>query len=40
LIEVETLERDDFEKILIANGIVPKKKQEIDPRPQVIAPTV
>ena len=29
LIEVETIERDEFEKLLIANGIVPKKKQEI-----------
>ncbi|TSC83473.1 MAG: cell division protease FtsH [Parcubacteria group bacterium Gr01-1014_17] len=29
LIEVETLERAEFEKLLIANGIVPKKKQEI-----------
>lgn len=29
LIAVETIERDDFEKILIANGIVPKKKIEI-----------
>ncbi len=28
LIEVETLERDDFEKLLIANGITPKKKEE------------
>jgi cell division protease FtsH len=28
LVEVETLERDDFEKILIANGITPKKKEE------------
>jgi cell division protease FtsH len=29
LIEVETIERDEFEKLLIANGIVPKKKQEL-----------
>jgi cell division protease FtsH len=28
LVEVETIERDEFEKILIANGIVPKKKEE------------
>ena len=28
LIDVETLEREDFEKILIANGITPKKKPE------------
>jgi len=30
LMEVETLERDEFEKILIANGITPKKKQDIE----------
>ena len=30
LIAVETLERDDFEKLLIANGIVPKKKEGQD----------
>jgi len=30
LIESETLERDDFEKLLIANGIVPKKKEDIE----------
>jgi len=29
LIEVETIERDEFEKILIAHGITPKQKQEI-----------
>ncbi len=28
LVEVETLEREDFEKLLIANGITPKKKEE------------
>ena len=27
LIEVETLEREDYEKIIIANGILPKKKE-------------
>ena len=27
LVEVETLERDGFEKLLIANGITPKKKE-------------
>ncbi len=27
LIETETIERDEFEKLLIANGIVPKQKQ-------------
>lgn len=30
LIEVETIERDEFEKILVANGIVPKKKKDIE----------
>ena len=30
LIAVETLERDDFEKILVANGIQPKKKEELN----------
>ena len=30
LVEVETIERAEFEKILIANGIIPKKKQIID----------
>ncbi len=28
LIEVETIERDDFEKILITHGVTPKKKDE------------
>jgi cell division protease FtsH len=28
LVEVETLERDDFEKILILNHITPKKKED------------
>ncbi len=32
LIDVETIERDEFEQILVANGIQPKKKDErIDP---------
>ncbi|MDP3965560.1 MAG: ATP-dependent zinc metalloprotease FtsH [bacterium] len=35
LIEVETIERDDFEKILIAHGITPKKKQDIEHAPIV-----
>jgi cell division protease FtsH len=30
LISVETLEREEFEKLLIANGIVPKKKEELN----------
>ncbi|MDO8522546.1 MAG: ATP-dependent zinc metalloprotease FtsH [bacterium] len=33
LIEVETIEREDFEKILIAHGITPKKKQDIEHQP-------
>ena len=33
LVEVENLERDDFEKILIAHGIVPKKKEDIEHQP-------
>ena len=28
LVDVETLEREDFEKILIVNGITPKKKED------------
>ncbi|MDO8561816.1 MAG: ATP-dependent zinc metalloprotease FtsH [bacterium] len=35
LIEVETIEREDFEKILIAHGIVPKKKADIEHQPLV-----
>ncbi len=30
LMEAETIEREDFEKILIANGITPKKKNDIE----------
>lgn len=30
LMELETIERADFEKILIANGILPKKKKDIE----------
>jgi len=30
LMEVETIERDEFEKLLIANGVVPKKKKDIE----------
>lgn len=33
LVEVETIERDEFEKILIANGIAPKKKEDIEHAP-------
>ena len=37
LVEVENIEREEFEKILIGNGIVPKKKEGIEPEPQTIA---
>ncbi|MFA6536579.1 MAG: ATP-dependent zinc metalloprotease FtsH [Candidatus Paceibacterota bacterium] len=30
LIEVETIEREEYEKIIIAHGIMPKKKQDIE----------
>lgn len=30
LVEVETIEQAEFEKILVANGIVPKKKMDIE----------
>ena len=30
LMEFETIEREEFEKILIANGITPKKKEDIE----------
>src|SRR3989344_1217000 len=33
LIEVETIERDEFEKILLGNGITPKKKEDIEHQP-------
>ncbi|MBI4088402.1 ATP-dependent zinc metalloprotease FtsH [Candidatus Kaiserbacteria bacterium] len=33
LMEVETIERDAFEDILIANGITPKKKEDIEHQP-------
>lgn len=33
LVEVETIERDDFEKLLIANGITPKAKKDIEHQP-------
>ncbi|MDO8623933.1 MAG: ATP-dependent zinc metalloprotease FtsH [bacterium] len=38
LIEVETIEREAFEKVLIANGITPKQKEVIEPTPLIIAP--
>jgi len=37
LVEVETLEREEFEKLLIANGITPKKKEE-EMLAQIVAP--
>lgn len=33
LVEVETVERGDFENILIAHGITPKKKEDIEHQP-------
>ena len=30
LIETETIEREEFEKIIIAHGIIPKKKMDIE----------
>jgi len=30
LIETETIEKDEFEKIIIAHGIIPKKKMDIE----------
>lgn len=35
LVEKETLEREDFEKLLIANGITPKAKKDIEHQPAV-----
>lgn len=35
LVEVETVEREEFEQILIAHGIQPKKKQDIEHQPIV-----
>jgi cell division protease FtsH len=35
LVEKETLEREDFEKLLIANGITPKAKKDIEHQPVV-----
>lgn len=37
LVEKETVEREEFEKILVANGITPKKREEIE-EAVVIAP--
>jgi len=33
LVEVETIEREEFEKVLITNGITPKKKEDIEHQP-------
>ncbi|HEY4488374.1 MAG TPA: cell division protein FtsH, partial [Candidatus Paceibacterota bacterium] len=33
LIEVETIEREEFEHLLIAHGITPKKKEDIEHQP-------
>ena len=35
LVEVETIEREEFEKILIASGITPKKKEDIEHAPLI-----
>jgi cell division protease FtsH len=40
LVEVETIEREEFEKILIVNGITPKTKDTIEPVPLIVAPSV
>ena len=37
LVEVETIEREEFEKILIANGITPKAKEEEDIVAEIVA---
>lgn len=39
LIKVETLDREDFEKLLLVNGIKPKSHERIDPEPLVVEPT-
>src|SRR5579872_120927 len=33
LIEKETMERDEFEAMLIAHGVTPKKKEDIEHQP-------
>jgi len=30
LMETETIERDEFEKLLVAHGVIPKKKKDIE----------
>jgi cell division protease FtsH len=36
LVEAETIEREEFEKILIVNGITPKKREDVEHAPRVI----
>ncbi len=36
LVEVETLEREEFESILVSHGVTPKKKQEIEVKPVTV----
>jgi ATP-dependent Zn proteases len=33
LMETETIEREEFEQILVANGVVPKRKKDIEHQP-------
>jgi cell division protease FtsH len=40
LVKTETMEREEFEKLLIANGITPKKKEEEDITKELIQETV
>lgn len=40
LVKTETMERDEFEKLLIANGITPKKKEEEDITKELIQETI
>ncbi len=35
LVEVETIEREEFEQLLVAHGITPKKKEDIEHQPLV-----
>jgi cell division protease FtsH len=36
LVDVETIEREEFEQILVAHGVTPKKKDEIYVEPKVV----
>jgi cell division protease FtsH len=40
LVKVETMEREEFEKHLIANGIVPKQKEEEDITKELVQDTI